>query len=563
MTDAIGPADAMRGPAALANEVASVRVPVAPLQQAWSWLASDRGASWAFRIHLAVGWLLIVFRYGPRRWFLVEDWFLLAGRDGGSVGSIFAPYQEHVVAFDVVVYRLLFNTFGLRYSPFVVVVVTLDVVLVVVVRALLRHLGVSAWTSTVAAGVLLGLGIDAEPSMPFQSGWVVALSVALLQLLIADRSGPFDRRDAAGMLLGIVAILSASIAALVIVTTGIVCAVRRGWVAAAAHTIPALVAYQLWALVTGPSAPTSVGRPSIETSLDWLVDGVTRPLDAISQNGTLSAVLAAVTAVGLFLAAISEPPGWWRRNLVALTLLAMSPVMYFAIGQGRWQLGPIYASAPHLVAVGLVFLMPAIATAIDVLVRSSRRPYFLAILVVGVPAHVRWLEHPPFLDRFDHERQLIVAIAHDPRLADLPSSYRLLSGPFGPATVTAGWLRDVLDRGALTDGAPTSIDPGFANELTIRLSLDQRVDELPLGTGAPACPAHDGPLDLELRRGDSIELRGPVNLTTLERGSATSPPVPYTTPERTILTLVVISDELSVRMSSGVTGFPFQACVQV
>jgi hypothetical protein len=214
--------------------------------------------------------------------------------------------------------------------------------------------------------------------------------------------------------------------------------------------------------------------------------------------------------------------------------------------------------------MGLVFLMPAVATALDVVVTQTRRPYALALLVIGIPAHTRWLDDPPLgLRVFEHDRALIVAMAHDPRLDALPSDFRLLSGPLGPSTVTAGWLRSARDSGAVPDQAPGTVDSGLENELTIRLSLAQQVAPLSSTAGEERCPAHDRPIDLLLTRGDTIRLSSPANVSTFDSTGATSPLVSYSAPADESLTLEVIGPQLSVRIASGVTGFPLRACVQV
>jgi hypothetical protein len=108
-------------------------------------------------VALAAGLLLAVL--GRGRWFYYDEWEVLATRHATSAADLFRPHNEHWITLEVLVYRALAATVGLRsYLPYQAVVVALHLTVAVLVRVVMRRAGVGPWTATLAAGLLLLLG---------------------------------------------------------------------------------------------------------------------------------------------------------------------------------------------------------------------------------------------------------------------------------------------------------------------------------------------------------------------------------------------------------------------
>ena len=86
---------------------------------------SARLALAAFVAYVVVAWPVLVFGMGSQRWFHDDELRIFAGRDGGDIGDIFRAHDVHPIALPVVVFRLMFNVFGLWFTPYLMLVVTM------------------------------------------------------------------------------------------------------------------------------------------------------------------------------------------------------------------------------------------------------------------------------------------------------------------------------------------------------------------------------------------------------------------------------------------------------
>ena len=64
-------------------------------------------------------------------WFQPDDWNLLIGVDGGNLRDLFHELHDHWSTIPIVMDRVLFNLFGLRYEPYLVAVVLLHLTIAV------------------------------------------------------------------------------------------------------------------------------------------------------------------------------------------------------------------------------------------------------------------------------------------------------------------------------------------------------------------------------------------------------------------------------------------------
>ena len=132
--------------------------------------------------------------------------------------------------------------------------IVLHLTAAVLLRAVMRRCNVNPWIATAAAGVFVLFGPGEENIIwAFQIGFTGTLVFGLSQLLLADHSGRFGRRDWLALGFGFLALLSSGLAPLFIAVVGAVVFVRRGWRPAAFQVIPLGVSTRSWWLAIGPN----------------------------------------------------------------------------------------------------------------------------------------------------------------------------------------------------------------------------------------------------------------------------------------------------------------------
>ena len=150
----------------------------------------------------------ILFDQGSRYWFFGDDWGLLAGRDATDLGDLLRPQNGHWSTIPIVVYRLLFEGFGLHtYAPYQGTVIVLHLSLAVLIRVVMRRAGVGPWLATITASTFVLYG-SAEQNIfqSIQMGTMASLVAGFGHLILADRDGPLDRRDWLGLGAGLVSL---------------------------------------------------------------------------------------------------------------------------------------------------------------------------------------------------------------------------------------------------------------------------------------------------------------------------------------------------------------------
>ncbi|HEX5585916.1 MAG TPA: hypothetical protein VFZ17_01275, partial [Acidimicrobiia bacterium] len=139
--------------------------------------------------------------------FFLDEWWFIADRRDVSLDDFLRPHFGHLIAIPVAIYKVLFETFGLRsYTPYLVVLVSLHVLTCVLLFVYLRRRGpvVYALVATIA---MLFIGHAWEDVIwPFQMTYLLSAATGVAALLL------LDRRSRIGDLGAMVAI-AASIAA--------------------------------------------------------------------------------------------------------------------------------------------------------------------------------------------------------------------------------------------------------------------------------------------------------------------------------------------------------------
>lgn len=348
---------------------------------------------------------LVLLKLGHYRWFWNDEWEFLAGRDGGDLGELFRPHNEHWSTLPILVYRLLWHVVGLRsYTPYLALIITLHLTAAVLLRIVMRRAGVSPWIATSAAALFVLFGYGSQNIWwAVNIGFVGALVLGLTQLLLADHDGPIDRRDWLGLFVGIAGLLCSGFAVTMAVVVGIATLARRDWRAAAFHTVPLGVLYVLWWFgFARDEYAGKVFNTPLGLLLRFVIVGFGAAFRAMGQLPGAGVALGALLVLGLVLAWVPlRGPALRRSAAMPGALLVGAFVFLLVAGSGRARGGPDLARLSQYIHLVAALSLPAIAVAADAVVRRWRllAPAVLALMVIGVPGNVRSL-----LDKRSGER---------------------------------------------------------------------------------------------------------------------------------------------------------------
>lgn len=468
----------------------------------------DRRARSALLVFVAVevGMLALVLVSARHKWFALDEWQLLAGRNAGSLQSLLRPAIGHWMTLPVLVFRGLFALFGLRtYVPYAAVIVALHLTAAALLRVVMRRAGVGPWIATTAASlfVLFGAGYE-NITWAVQIDFVGSLVFGLTQLLLSGHDGPIDRRDGLGLLAGTAGLMCSGVAVTMTIAVGLATLARRGWRVAILHTAPLGALYFTWwfGFARHYYHGLGVGIPDTGALFRWVATGVVAAFQAMGQLAGVGIVLAALLAVGLVLAW----KGLDRRQLSvraapAAALLVCALLFLVMAGSQRQvfhQFNLSSARFPRYLHIFVAMVLPAIAIAADAIVRRWRSlaPVVVVPLVIGIPGNIDAFAHPTTAlqttrSENGYRRSLLslvsVPVAHSvPR--SLPTdSMRDIFAPWPPpADVTIGWLLDQQAAGRLPDLG--TLDQTEKADATLELALHQSNVRLGPGSGSAARP---------------------------------------------------------------------------
>src|SRR5262249_18721236 len=107
--------------------------------------------------------------------------------------------------------------------------------------------GVRPWTATIVGAVFVLFGAGWwNIVVAFQISLVGSLFFGLIFLLLADRDGPFGRRDVLGMVAGLAAMMCSAVGVVMVFVVGLAVLLRRGWRIAAVIALPLTGVFVLW-----------------------------------------------------------------------------------------------------------------------------------------------------------------------------------------------------------------------------------------------------------------------------------------------------------------------------
>jgi hypothetical protein len=423
------------------------------------WARSDDGARWAFGAALIAS-LIVLFIVGRQQWFIRDDWAFVFTREkihqaSGLDDMLFMAQDGHWMTFPIIVFRVVHAVFGTgSYWPYLIPTMACHLGIAVMVRRLSLRAGVSPWTATILAGMLAVFGSGWENIVfAIQIVYNLSLLAFLVQLSLIDHDGPPDRRDALGVVAGLVAVASSGFGPFFIVGTLLFMVVRRRWKAAAIATIPTTLATAWWWLFWGQDPAGDANRGS------WseLPSYVNRGLEAVFQGLTSIGSL-----VGISLVATLAVLLWRRRDVAAHDLMASLAVtavaMYVGLGIQRGGFGVETAANSRYVYIGAVLLMPAFGIAVDLLARIAPPAQWAGRLVlVGATAmNIGALRSngDAWATRAAQERNLLELVAASPAIATVDQSIAPLYA-FSP-DVRIGDLAELVADGAIHPHAATT-----------------------------------------------------------------------------------------------------------
>jgi hypothetical protein len=479
-------------------------------------LADARVALWTFAAVEVLSLPLLLF-WGRSWWFWADDWDFLAARTGGNAGDLFRGHYQHWTTVPVLAYRGLWFAFGLRsYLPYQLLVVGAHLVVVALLRVVMRRAGVRPWLATLTALVFVFFGSGAENILiAFQITFVGSLMFGLVQLLLADHEGSWDRRDWIGLLAGFAGLMCSGVAIAMTVVVGVAMLLRRGWRVALLHTAPLAIAYVIWSRVSPEGTSAGIYRTQSPVQVvKFMAIGIGSAFGRLGQLPGLGIALAVVMLGGLAWVFREQGVRALRGRLAVPAALVLGAIVFLLVtglvrsGQPgplavAVGVGPARARQSRYVYLVVALALPALALAADAVARRRR---WLAIpvvglLLVGVPGNVHELATYTHQSALDH-RNFKTAVLEAPRLP-LAREFPRDSQPGVPkrfAGLSLGWLLDSLPSGRIPP--PRHLLASEIATLTKRLALRPMRRPATLG-----CRTLDVPGDIELERLQRITLK--------------------------------------------------------
>lgn len=479
---------------------------------------SERWSAIAFAV-VVVAAIPLIFHQGREQWFFLDEWSVIAGRDL-TFEDLLRPHNEHLIAIPILVYRSLYRLVGLSaYWPYQAVVVGAHVVSAVLLRTVMRRAGVHTWIATVTASAFLVFGSGRQDIVwAFQISFTGALAFGLAHLLLADHSGRADWRDGVGLLFGLGAISCSTVGVVMVGVVGFAVLVRRGWRMAILHVVPLASIWLTWWWTKGRGAYTA---PSgVRGASEYATSGLFHALGRLGQVRGAGVVLVLVLVVGVVLGLRREGTTAFIRS-VALPLALLVGGLGFLASTGfarAGRTGNDIPQATRYVYLTAAMVLPMIAVGIDRLAAQARGVGILgvAVLVIGVPGNIGALRAEGY-ERLTLGRKDVVLVgANLPELRQVPGE----RSPFGwfEGPITARWLRAAVARGEVPD------IPAVAAQARADIALEVVLDQFVGPPPGTVCPALVEPVQLSMKRGQSIVFTGgPLEVQLRYRGVHSTP----------------------------------------
>jgi hypothetical protein len=479
----------------------------------------DRSHRLAFAAFVAVevGAFVLWLWLGRKEWFWGDEWDFLAGRTAFDLHDLFAPHGNHWKTLPILVYRAMWQVFGINsHTPYLVLVISSHLTIAALLRAVMRRADVNPWIATAAASLFALYGTGWYNIIwAFQIGLNGAVAFGLVQLLLADHDGQLGRRDLLGIAAGLAAIMCALAGVAMVAATALAVLARRGWRAALVYAGVPAGAYVVWWAAIGRDSYGDY-ETSISATLDFVRLGVQRTFSTLGQIPGLGAVLGVLLVVGLVLAwRPLDRPTLIRRAAAPAALLMGALFYLLAAGIGRAGLafGAERATTPYFLHVVAALSLPAIAIALDAFARRWRvlTPVACILLLVGVPGNVDTLADNARAREPFHRgrRNAVLTIPVSEAARDAPREVKVDPNFIGNEYVTLGWLLDGVSSGRVPRVGPLSgYDEAAA---ALRLSFLQ-TDAVGEPASSERCVTVREATTHHFSRGDTIQFAGTLRV---------------------------------------------------
>ncbi|MGH9227186.1 MAG: hypothetical protein ACRD07_00385 [Acidimicrobiales bacterium] len=467
----------------------------------------ERWSALVFGVALVVALPLILW-FGRDHWFFLDEWWVLT-QDGLTSPGYLDAHNGHWITVLRLDYRLNFELWGLRsYLPYQVPVALAHLTAAVLVRLVMRRLGVRGWIATAAALAFLFFGSGRENMLfGFQLSLTGSVVCGLALFLLADGPRAVTRRDWLALGVGILGLMTSAAFPPFVVGIGVMTLLRRGARAAAFYVVPLGSIYAIWYAAYGRDGATPLELTGEAIRFAGRMFWAT--FDALAQGG-VGAVLVATAGLGL---ATTLRRAWrsgtWADAALPLGL-AVSWLAFAALtALARAELSGTYKSGRYL-HVGAALLLPLVATGAEYLTRRRLLLGAAALLplAIGLPGNLDRLSHTEWVLRGNP--QFAFAMAHSPFIDDVPPDSPLMSVGEFDVPLTAGWLARQADAGRIPE--PDRDDP--TRDLTATSWLVFKQEARP--STSSSCPPLTRALTLTLRAGDQIEFAGVVSITATD-----------------------------------------------
>ena len=351
--------------------------------------------------------------------FFADEWAVMADRPI-TIDSFIQPFNEHWLGVQIVVYRLMLQTFGLgSYMPYLALLAALHVVVVVELYLVARRT-TAPWIAVLAAIVFAFFGSGFENLYwAMQIGFLISIGLGLGAVLLLDGAPSLGRIVVATGLLT-VGMMTSGFGIFMLVFVGLDLLLDRGrWRVVPAMFVPGLV-YVSWYVAFGRSGVANARDPfTIDAILSvpkFVVEGVGTAFGSVLGIGPQLGILAAAAlAIGLVVQLVRRQPVPSRVFAAFGAIVAQ----YAILGLIRAQLFDGAAEYSRYAYVSGIFAMLGLVALVGVrsLPADPRRRMATVAAVSGIFTLALvwngWLllaGRGIFADRAAHTRALVTVV---------------------------------------------------------------------------------------------------------------------------------------------------------
>jgi len=464
---------------------------------------------------LAVPLLLYL---GRDQWFRADDWYVI-GDGADSLDGYFAAHNGHWVTVVTIAHSVSYRLWGLHtYLPYQVPVVLAHVGSAVLLRILMRQLGVRGWIATAGALVFVFFGSGSlNIFFGFQISETGSVFCGLAYFVLANRDGPIDRRDWLALAVGLVGLMTSAVFVPMVVGVGVAVLIRRGPRLAAFYTVPLGLVYGVWYLLYGhEDSVMSFSAPG--DALRFVARMLTGTFTALAGSDVAGIALGLLVlgTLGTISARALRTRQWTPLALPAGLIIAWVVFAGLtALARASWIGAPDAGRYLHITAA---LFLPLIALGTEHVARRN-------VLVGALPILLLTAGLPTNLDRLVNRnpavvlgsRDAVVWLAHSEYIDDVPPDLEPIPAGLTGLPVTAGWLSREANAGHI----PEPAEPDAAKQLSAYGLLALRQEWI---EDVPNCPpAGANRLALTLADGDRIVFEGDLRIRVRDGQDLSNP----------------------------------------